>query len=170
MGLFLFCRGDRSMSSTHEATVKICAILSPRPEAQIQTSNATCPSNKIMSQQQGFFIKTCRSHEGNCHCNRSLRPVSANCRCKLSPGVSLPWGSWEVIDILIITGKLTINFTVTWPPLSSLQKISVNHTRSYLIWKCSILPRVNTFHVSHVRHGHVWLTEIFCKPFWGVLI
>ena len=34
-------------------------------------------------------------------------------------------------------------------PLRGLQKISVNHTYPYLIWKCSILPRVNTFHIRY---------------------
>ena len=65
----------------------------------------------------------------------------------------------------------TTNFTVTSPfkmktPLSSLQNFRQSY-RSYLIWKCLILPLVKPLPYNYYT---VWLMEIFCKPLGGVLI
>ena len=73
--------GTGCMSNAHEATMKICVILSPQPDAQIQTSLNLCDlslgQNYVAATM--IFSLTGMSQKGNCRCKLSPQHVAVAC-------------------------------------------------------------------------------------------
>ena len=86
--IFRSVAGTCRMNSSHEATLRLNVVLSPRHVPSIQTdlNSGDMSRGQNFVPATRFFMKIERSHDGICRGDK----VPATCPCNMSPRVSRP--------------------------------------------------------------------------------